>query len=160
MGRKLHYKPGSFYRTDDRTGFPQRAEKTRKEWTGLIVDEKVWEPRQPQDLVKGVPDIQAVPDPRPLGSDIYVGPISVQTTAAAAIGQTTVPVQTITGFYDGAIVGCMTDYDNGTVFFTTINGTPTGSNLVLAAGLPYPMASGNLITLYKPSPAVAPILPP
>lgn len=29
MGRKLHYKPGSFYRTDDRTGFPQRAERTR-----------------------------------------------------------------------------------------------------------------------------------
>ena len=51
MGRKLHYKPGSYYVTDDRTGFPQRADKTRKEWTGLRVDENVWEPRQPQDFL-------------------------------------------------------------------------------------------------------------
>ncbi len=160
MGRKLHYQPGSYYVTDDRTGFPQRADRTRKEWTGLRVDGKVWEPRQPQDLVKGVTDIQAVPDPRPLGANVYVGPISVQTTANAVVGQTVIPVQTIAGFYDGANVGCMTDYDKGTVFFTTINGAPAGSNLVLAAGLPYPMASGNLITLYKPSPAVASILPP
>lgn len=154
MGRKLHYRPGSFYRVDDRTGFPQRAERTRQEWNGLIVDEARWEPRQPQDLVKGVPDKQSVPDARPLGQNIYVGPISVQTTEAAVIGQTTIPVQTTFGFYQGAKVGCMTDFDNGTVFFTTIASPPTGSNLVLAQGLPSSMASGNLITLYKPSPPV------
>ena len=159
MGRKLHYKLGDYYVTDDRTGFVQRAGRTRKEWNGLRVDEKVWEPRQPQDLVKGVPDIQAVPDPRPLGANIYVGPISVQTTADAVIGQTSIPVQTVAGFYDGAKVGCMTDFDNGTVFFTTISGTPAGANLVLAAGLPYPMASGNLITLYQASPPPEPGLP-
>lgn len=159
MGRKLHYKPGSFYRTDDRTGFPRRAERTRKEWTGLIVDEARWEPRQPQDLVKGVPDIQSVPDARPLGQNVYVGPISVATTADAVIGQTTIPVQTTFGFYAGAPVGCMTDHDGGTVFFTTIATAPTGSNLVLARGLPAPMASGNLITLYKSSPPPALGLP-
>ena len=159
MGRKLHYKPGSFYRTSDRTGFPTRAETTRREWNGLIVEDKVWEPRQPQDLVKGVKDNQSVPDARPLGPAQYVGPISVQTTADAAIGQTSIPVETIAGFYDGAKVGCMTDLDNGTVFFTKISGTPVGANLVLAAGLPYPMASGNLITLYQASPPPAPGLP-
>lgn len=159
MGRKLSYRAGSYYVTDDRTGFPQRAERTRKEWTGLRVDDKVWEPRQPQDLVKGVPDIQSVPDARPLGANIYVGPISVQTTANAVVGQTAIPVQTIASFYNGASIGCMTDFDNGTVFFTTINGVPSGTTLVLAAGLPYPMASGNLITLYKPSPPPEPGLP-
>jgi hypothetical protein len=157
MGRKLKYRPGSFYRTDDRTGFPQRAENTRKEWTGLIVDTKVWEPRQPQDLVKGVPDKQSVEDPRPLGANVYVGPISVATTANAAIGQTAIPVQTIFGFYQGAEVGCM--LDSGSVFFTTIAAPPAGSTLVLAAKLPYTMASGNLITNYKPSPPVEPGLP-
>ena len=155
MGRKLHYKLGSFYRTDDRTGFPQRAERTRKEWTGLIVDGARWEPRQPQDLVKGVPDLQWVPDPRPLAANIYVGPISVQTTANAGIGQTSIPVQTIFGFYEGAKVGCMLDLDNGTVFFTTIASPPSGSNLVLTKGLPGFMSSGNLITLYQASPSVA-----
>ena len=150
---------GSWYRADDRTGFPQRAERTRKQWDGLIVDEKVWEPRQPQDLVKGVPDIQSVPDARPLGQNVYVGPISVQTTADAVIGQTSIPVQTIFGFYQGAEIGCMTDLDGGSVFFTTIASPPTGSNLVLSNPLPYSMASGNLITLYKPSPPPAPGLP-
>jgi hypothetical protein len=159
MGRKLHYKPGSFYRVDDRTGFPQRAERTRMEWNGLIVDEKVWEPRQPQDLVKGVPDIQSVPDARPLASHVYVGPISVQTTADAVIGQTSIPVQTTFGFYQGAKVGCMLDTDNGTVFFTTIASPPSGSNLVLASPLPGFMSSGNLITLYQASPPPAPGLP-
>jgi hypothetical protein len=159
MGRTLHYRPGSFYRTDDRTGFPQRADHTRKEWNGLIVDEARWEPRQPQDLVKGVPDIQAVPDPRPLGQNVYVGPISVQTTANAVIGQTVISVQTIFGFYLGAKVGCMTDLDGGAVFFTTIAIAPVGTNLVLSRPLPSTMASGNLVTLYQASPPPAPGLP-
>jgi hypothetical protein len=159
MGRKLHYKPGSWYRTDDRTGFPQRAERTRMEWNGLIVDEKVWEPRQPQDLVKGVPDIQSVPDARPLASHVFVGPISVQTTAGAVIGQSSIPVQTIFGFYQGAKVGCMLDTDGGQVFFTTIASPPSGSNLDLASPLPGFMSSGNLITLYQASPPPEPGLP-
>jgi hypothetical protein len=118
------------------------------EWNGLIVDENVWEPRQPQDLVKGVPDIQSVPDARPLAANVFVGPISVQTTANAVVGQTSIPVQTTFGFYQGAKVGCMLDLDNGTVFFTNILVPPSGSNLILSRGLPGPMASGNLITLY------------
>lgn len=159
MGRVLKYRLGSFYRTSDRTGFPTRAENTRKQWDNLIVEEKTWEPRQPQDLVKGVPDIQSVPDARPLGQNVYVGPISVATTAAAVIGQTSIPVQTTFGFYQGAKVGCMTDQDGGAVFFTTIASPPTGFYLVLANPLPYNMASGNLITLYKSSPPPEPGLP-
>ena len=159
MGRKLHFRPGSFYRASDRTGFPTRAENTRREWNGIIVEDKVWEPRQPQDLVKGVPDKQSVIDPRPLGQNVYVGPVSVQTTAAAIIGQTVIPVQTTFGFYEGAKVGCMTDQDGGSVFFTTVAASPAGSNLVLAQGLPYTMASGNLITLYQASPPPQPGLP-
>lgn len=129
------------------------------EWNGLRVDGKVWEPRQPQDLVKGVPDIQSVPDARPLGANVYVGPISTQTTAAASVGQTTIPVQTTFGFFQGAKVGCMLDLDNGTVFFTTIASPPSGSNMVLSNPLPGTMASGNLITLYKSSPPPEPGLP-
>lgn len=152
MGRKLHYRPGSFYRADDRTGFPQRAENTRQEWTGLYVDTNVWEARQPQDLVRGVKDIQSVPQARPLGENVYVGPISQATTAAAVIGQKVIALQSVEGFYNGAEVGCM--LDSGTVFFTTVAGTPAGLTITLAQGLPYTMASGNLVTNYKPSPPV------
>lgn len=65
MGTERFYKPGSFYRIDDRTGMAVRAERTRSEWNNLIVSDRVWEARQPQDFVKGVADNQTVPYPRP-----------------------------------------------------------------------------------------------
>lgn len=77
MADDRHYVPGDFYRIDDRSGFKVRAKKQRKEWTNLIVDQKLWESRQPQDFVKGVIDDQTVPEARPRPSqDIFVGPIS------------------------------------------------------------------------------------
>lgn len=143
MGRKLHYKEGSYYVADDRTGFPQRAEETKREWTGLRVDQNVWEARQPQDLVKGVPDYQAVPDPRPLGPNVYAGPVAVQTSAAAVVGQTVIPVQTIAGFNNGDPVAVM--LDSGVLFNATLAAPPSSSGLTLSAGLPYTAASGNLV---------------
>lgn len=35
------------------------------EWNNLIVSDRVWEARQPQDFVKGVADNQTVPNARP-----------------------------------------------------------------------------------------------
>ena len=72
MGRDRHYVPGSFYRVDDRTGFPTRSYRTRKEWNNLIVSERVWEARQPQDFVKGVKDDQTVPQARPLSPNTFI----------------------------------------------------------------------------------------
>src|ERR1700734_3642948 len=118
MGRDLHYRPGSFYRIDDRTGFATRAERTRKEWNGLQVDEKVWEARQPQDLVRGLPDYQAVPDPRPLSPDTFVGPTSVALSATAAVGATLLNVASFQGLVVGDACGLM--LDSGVMFNSTI----------------------------------------
>lgn len=74
MGRDLHYKPGSFYRTCDRTGFPTRAEDTRQEWTHNFVRDRSFEERQPQDFVRGVYDYQNVPYPRPLPPNRFINP--------------------------------------------------------------------------------------
>ena len=65
MADDKHYVPGDFYRICDRTGFKIRSGKTKKEWNGRIVRKESWEPRQPQDLVRGIADYQAVPEPRP-----------------------------------------------------------------------------------------------
>ena len=73
MGTKRHYKPGSFYRICDRTGFAVRAEDTQMEWNNLIVDKRVWEVRQPQDFVKGIPDNQTVPYARPRSPNLASG---------------------------------------------------------------------------------------
>ena len=94
---------------DDRTGFPQRAERTRRQWDNLIVDEAVWEPRQPQDLVRGVQDIQWVADPRPLAPDSFVGPTWTTTTADAAVGAMTLQLASVAGFAVGDTVSVMMD---------------------------------------------------
>ena len=75
MADDRYYVPGSFYRIDDRTGFKVRAERTKKEWNGLIVREQSWEPRQPQDFVRGRKDQMTVPDARPRSPNSFI-PIS------------------------------------------------------------------------------------
>lgn len=150
MGRRLFYKPGSFYRVDDRSGFPTRAERTKKEWNGLDVDERLWEPRQPQDLVRGVPDNQTVPDARPLGPNIFVGPIYVELSETALLGASFLNLESIAGLASGDPIGVVLDSDQGNIFRTNIFGSPTSTGVVLANPLPYQASSGNLMVDYKP----------
>lgn len=63
----------------DRCGFKYRHSQLRKEWTGLMVCYGgdtcgCWEPRHPQDFVKGVQDKQSFPNPRPPPADVFVEP--------------------------------------------------------------------------------------
>jgi len=67
------YIPGDPWKICDRCGFRYRASSTRKEWTGLIVCNACWDPRHPQDFVRGIADHQAVPDPRPEPADVFLG---------------------------------------------------------------------------------------
>lgn len=73
MGTENFYRPGSWYRICDRTGFATRSERTRMEWNNLIVKDQVWEARQPQDFVKGVDDNQTVPYARPRQPNVFLG---------------------------------------------------------------------------------------
>ena len=116
MGRHYHYRPGSFYRVDDRTGFPQRAEHTRKQWNNLIVDEKVWEPRQPQDLVRGIKDDQSVQDARPLAPAQFTGPVWTTVSFDVRINAKIIPLDSLSSFSVGDLVAIMTDADGGTLF--------------------------------------------
>lgn len=146
MGRKLHFKLGSYYMVDDRSGFPQRAENVRQEWTGLQVDKALWEIRQPQDFVKGVKDYQGVPVPRPLPPNVFDGPIYTQLNAAAPVGATVLTVESVAGFTDGDPCGVM--LNNGEVFRSTVSGAPSGSAITIAAPLPFAAASGNDVIDY------------
>lgn len=147
MGRDLHYVPGSFYRVDDRTGFPTRAGRTRKEWNGLIVDERFWEPRQPQDLVRGLPDYQAVPEPRPLAPNVFVGPTSVALGAFAPVGSLILTVQTLRGLVVGDAVGVM--LDSGVLFNTTLTAFVDGTHVRIQNRLPGAASNGNVLTDYQ-----------
>ena len=67
------YRAGDFYRICDECGFKFRASETRKRWDGLIVCLKDWEPRHPQEFVRGRVDRIRVPNPRPEPPDTFIG---------------------------------------------------------------------------------------
>ena len=113
----------------------------------MRVDESVWEPRQPQDLVKGVKDDQTVPDARPLSPATFIGPVYVQMSQAAATLATQIYVQYMTGLVVGNALGVM--MDNGIEFRTALQSIDaSGLFIVIAAPLPYHAASGNLVCDY------------
>jgi hypothetical protein len=150
VGRKrgTQYRPGSFWRQDDRSGFSVRAEETKQEWNNLIVDKKLWEIRQPQDFVKGIVDDQNVPEPRPLPPTTYDGPIYTQLSSPMAIGDSFIPLQFTTGFSAGDAIGIMTDFDNGTYFNATVQSVTSGG-IYIYTETPYPASSGNLVVDYR-----------
>ena len=52
-------------------GIKAKASELRRHWEGFYVCERCWEPRQPQDFVRGVPDKQVPPWTQPEGADIF-----------------------------------------------------------------------------------------
>lgn len=149
MGRKrgVQYRDGSFYRVDDRTGFTRRAEDTKEEWDGLIVAKDVWEPRQPQDLVKGIIDDQTVPNPRSVAPSQFVGPLYIEITANLAVGTTAIPLQSLKGLNVGGKVGIM--LDSGTLYNTSVVTLTSSGITIPAPGVPFPVSSGNFLTAYE-----------
>jgi hypothetical protein len=71
---KTYYKAGSYNTVCDVCGFRFKADKLRKRWDGLMTCSKDWEPRHPQDFLRGVPDKQSVPWTRPEIDGPDVGP--------------------------------------------------------------------------------------
>lgn len=121
MGRENYYKPGSFYRVCDRSGFVVRAERTRKEWNGLIVRDQSWEIRQPQDFVKGVRDDQTVPEARPKPAVYtFVGPAQSTLSSASVQGDEYITVNTPFPFNAGDRLAVTVDEDMGIIFFCTV----------------------------------------
>ena len=49
-----------------------KASELRRHWQGYYVCDKHWEPRQPQDFVRGVQDIQTPPWAQPMPADQFV----------------------------------------------------------------------------------------
>lgn len=72
MSNSPMYVPGSWNVICDVCGREYKSSDLRQRWDGLMVDEGCWEPRQPQDYVHGVADIQAPPYTRPEAQDIFL----------------------------------------------------------------------------------------
>lgn len=144
MGAELHYKPGSFYRICDRTGFATRAERTSQEWNGLMVRDSVFEARQPQDFVKGVQDNQTVPLARPRQVNSFLGSLTTNLTANVAAGATTLPVTSSVRMQIGDSMEVI--LDTGQQFICTISNVPTSTSIQVNPVLAYSSSAGNLVT--------------
>lgn len=68
-----YYRHGDFNVICDRTGFKVKASDTRIEWNGLRVRKESYEPRHPQDFVRGRRDDQSVDNPRSEATDGFAG---------------------------------------------------------------------------------------
>ena len=81
-GRSPGYRPGNHWLICDRCGFAVRSSEARETWNGLVVCEADWEPRHPQDMVRGRnEDTSAKGLVRPEAPDSYVTePSFVDTT--------------------------------------------------------------------------------
>jgi hypothetical protein len=53
-------------------GRKRKASMLRRHWQGYYVCPEHWEPRQPQDFVRGVQDIQTPPWTQPMPADVFV----------------------------------------------------------------------------------------
>lgn len=60
-GHADHWIPGDWNAECYVCGRKYKASEMRKHWQGYMVCDKDWEPRQPQDFVRGVPDQQTPP---------------------------------------------------------------------------------------------------
>jgi hypothetical protein len=147
-----HYVGGDYYMVDDLTGYKVRASRMKRMWTGEMWRDQSWEPRQPQDFVRGVPDDQTVPIPRPRSVNIFIGPTVTTISANAAAGANSLTVDNTIGFNGGDSVGLI--LDNGVVFMTTIESDPSGDTINLSGVLPYSAANGNTLTNYTSSTTV------
>lgn len=65
MGARDYYKKGDWNCICDVCGFKRKASEMQQRWDGVMVCREDWEPRQPQDFVRGVGDAMAVPFTRP-----------------------------------------------------------------------------------------------
>ena len=72
MGYFSRWDRGDWDAICDSCGRKFKASKLKKRWDGLMVCHQDWEPRQPQDFVRGVSDPQLVPWVRDEATDNFV----------------------------------------------------------------------------------------
>lgn len=164
MGRTGHsYRPGTFWRICDQSGFTVRDTHTSKQWDNLIVRRQSFDIRHPQQFVKGVRDNQNVQLPRPQAPFSYIG---IQTTISslALQGATIINVTSTIGMTMGDPIAVL--LDNEDVFNTIIvsigggfsSGFGSGFSLQalrISAPLLFSTSPGNFVQDLVPNEVIA-----
>lgn len=99
---RSYYKPGDYNAICYECGRVRKASELRKHWQGYFVCSEHWEPRHPQDFVRGVVDNQSVPNPQP-ESDRFIpfcSMLDIQGVAGMGVAGCMVAGQKIQAFID------------------------------------------------------------
>lgn len=140
-----NYIPGDYYTTCDRTGFKIRASKAKREWTGALVREESWEPRHPQDFVRGLKDDMAAPGIKQV--PLAMGPLTTIVTAYAGVAATSIVVESSERFAPGDRITIM--LDNKDTMINVVLAVPDLVTLQLVTKLPMPILVGGAVTNYS-----------
>lgn len=82
MGAKDYYLHGDYNALCFECGFKFKASELKRHWQGYYVCDSCWEPRHPQDFVRGVPDEQTPPWTQPKPEDTFVALCTPNSTTA------------------------------------------------------------------------------
>ena len=139
MGRADYWKPGDPNAICDVCGFKYKLSELKKRWDNLMVCPEDWEPRQPQDFVRGVKDQRPIPNARPENPDVFVTGFATTPTGATVI---TVGASPFT-FANPTSLPLSVEVNDGSVSSVTVNGIQqsTTSNVIVA------LPRGQLMTV-------------
>ncbi len=135
MGQVDYFKHGDWNVDCDRCGFKRKVSDCRTTWDNLLVcADTCWEPRHPQDFVKGRLDHQSIPIARPDSQSM-----SLETTLSSSLStyDDTVDMSSVDGVYTGTSLGIT--LDNGEIQWVHVT---SDSAIVDANGAPVLSAQG------------------
>ena len=130
----------------DLCGRKRKASECRMTWNNFFVcADTCWQPRHPQDFVRGVADDQTVPVVRP---DVVQSMGTTTLSVAASKNAVTVTLASVSGLADRDALGIV--LDTGECHWTFSDGIPTvGGVVTLGSYLPGNASLGNIV--YLPS---------
>ena len=70
-GRADYYAPGDYNSICFECGRKRKASELKRHWQGYDVCPEHWEPRQPQDFVRALPDLKALERVQPYPADLF-----------------------------------------------------------------------------------------
>jgi hypothetical protein len=95
MGHADYLSNGKWNAICDRCGKKYKFSMLKKEWDGLYVCNSCWEPRQPQDYIRGIRDNMSVPISRPEAPNSFLDTIIATVNATATLTYRVFPIKTV-----------------------------------------------------------------
>lgn len=163
-GRSDYYAPGDWNACCDRCCAKFKASKLRKDWQGFMLCEWCWEPRHPQDFVRGRADPAPLPWVRECSHDTFVTfcttPLAAFTITVDEADPLTISYASTTPSTDACPVTCEYDFGDGGTS-TDCSGTHTyasGGTYAVAYTATSPGGTATVtedVTVEEPPPTYA-----